>query len=626
MSSEFGKVDEAGIAEKLCQAAHAFDEDDDTLGREIIEGLIKQGITYRKCIEILLERLSEDEIRTYIPALVRVPSSRNAIFARELFRTGRLELMVQILSSKLYPGLDLQLLDEYCEEFGEEATFGVIEYLLKEKIDIRSPGRIAEFTFYMKRDISESTKAILRLHDLGVKVFGKSNLMDPETGEKVYQLLDRQSIADGSWLNLVFLNDWYPALRSIYDSLRSKDTARFLELLDQLGSFDSLLNKTLTNLFNDESVSVLDNQALHQWLCGYLARPHKHSAEVALAGVIYFYAHSGQAAAQEVIDHYITGRNQSKRGLQGRRVFDVFSNPFDIIDIFRSCSWKSDKTIVDIISLIRPLLPHRKALAILVQYFLENHSSLATPDVIAILEATKDEVENYERAELILKSHADHDDTETWLKAVNEISSTVPKLDQRIWSIGFEIAVRTRDRKFFNFLREKIESDPTHVKSYLLMHCVDFELEMDDFVAARDEILTCIEQGVYVRPQEVTSLIRACLPDELEMSFETLQKIKAADVKLNSRSITALCERYRNNGSIQGVRKTIDEFYDELGSSLVFALIQLIQAEYEFGDPAIARKELAALRELDFPDFPHLSLAHYFSSYRYPGLNELVRI
>jgi hypothetical protein len=264
-------------------------------------------------------------------------------------------------------------------------------------------------------------------------------------------------------------------------------------------------------------------------------------------------------------------------------------------------------------------------LAIIVQYFLENHSSLATPDVIAMLESTKDEVENYERAELILRLHAEHGDAESWLKAVDEIASTVPKLDQRIWSTGFEIALRKKDRKFFNFLRQKIEADPSHIKSYLLMSCVDFELEMDNFVAARDEILRCVKEVSYVRPQEITALIRACLPNEIEMCFETLQIVKASGLKLDSRSISSLCEQYRNSGNIEGLRNCIKEFIDDLASGLVFALIQLIKAEYEHGDPAIARKELIALREMEFSEFPHLSLSYYFSSHLYPGLNELVR-
>jgi hypothetical protein len=211
------------------------------------------------------------------------------------------------------------------------------------------------------------------------------------------------------------------------------------------------------------------------------------------------------------------------------------------------------------------------------------------------------------------------------LVALEEIAPTLLKIDQRIWSIGFEIAIRTKDRRFFNFIRDKIESDPVHVKSYLLTQCVDFELELNDFVAARAEILRFIRQGIYVRPQEVTSLIRASLPEELDLSLDTLRQIKAAEVKIDSRSINAICEKYRSVGKIDEIRAVMQEFEEDLGSGIVFAWIQFIQAEYEFGDPMQARQELMSLRKLEFPEFPHLKLAHFFTWDTYPGLYELVK-
>jgi hypothetical protein len=69
----------------------------------------------------------------------------------------------------------------------------------------------------------------------------------------------------------------------------------------------------------------------------------------------------------------------------------------------------------------------------------------------------------------------------------------------------------------------------------------------------------------------------------------------------------------------------MQEFEEDLGSGIVFAWIQFIQAEYEFGDPMQARQELMSLRKLEFPEFPHLKLAHFFTWDTYPGLYELVK-
>jgi hypothetical protein len=626
MKSDFGKVDQSAIAEKLCSAARAFDEDDEILGKEIMKEIIISGITYQKCIQILLTNLAEDEIRAVIPALCRVPSSRNVVFAKELFRTGRFELLIQIFSSRRFPALDLGLLDDYCDEFGIEETFNVIEMFVKRGILIESPTRIVDYTYYMKRDISQTTIALVRLFDLGVEIYGKSNEKNLTTDGGGYEILTRETIEQGLWVDRIFLNDWFWKLRQLFEATRKSDTELFLKVLDQLEPFDSLVNKIMTYLFIHDYIKPLDRNLLHKWLCAYLLRPHKHSVEVAVAGLIYFYENGGNALEGEsIVSHHVKGRSKTKRGLQKRQIFDVFSNEFDIIEIFHKFEWRSDLAIAEIVSLIRPLLPSRNALAVIVNYFIENHSSVASNKVVAILETTKNEIENYERAIILLRWHAEKDDPKNWLVALEEIALTLPKIDQRIWSIGFEIAIRTKDRRFFNFIRDKIESDPMHIKSYLLTQCVDFELELNDFVAARAEILRFIRQGIYVRPQEVTSLIRSSLPEEIDLSLDTLRQIKAAEVKIDSRSINAICEKYRSMGKIEEIRAVMKEFEDDLGSGIVFAWIQFIQAEYEFGDPMQARQELMSLRKLEFPEFPHLKLAHFFTWDTYPGLYELVK-
>jgi hypothetical protein len=624
MKSDFGKVDHIAIAEKLWRAARAFDEDDENLGKELMKELIVNGITYQKCIQILISNLTEDEIRAVIPALCRVPSTRNAVFARELFRTGRFELLIQIFSSRLFPSLDLGLLDEYCDEFGIEATFNVIETFIKRGILINSPSRIAEFRYFLDRDISHTTTALVRLFDLGVEISGNSRRENHAMGDGGYEILNRETIEQGLWIDQVYLNDWFWELRQLLEAIRKNDTGLFLKFLDKLNKFDSVINKIVTFLFIDDYIKLLDKKLIHNWLCTYLSRPHKHSAGIAVAGLIYFYEHGSASEAQSVISHHVKGRSKTKRGLQNRQVFDVFSNAFDIIEIFRRFEWRSDEAIAEIISLIQPLLQSRNELALLVNYFIENHGAVASTKVIAILETTKNEMENYERARILLRWHAEKDDLQTWLAALEEIAPTLPKIDQRIWSIGFEIAIRTKDRKFFNFIRDKIESDPMHVKSFLLTQCVDFELELDDFVAARAEILRYIRQGIYVRPQEVTSLIRSSLPGEIDLSLDTLKQIKAANVKIDSRSITALCEKYRSLGRIDEIRAVMQEFEDDLGSGKVFSWIKLIEAEYEFGDPMRARRELMSLRKLEIPEFPHLKLSHFFTRDTHPGLYELV--
>ena len=624
MKSDFGKVDQIAITEKLCRAARAFDEDDNNLGKELMKELIVSGITYQKCIQILISNLTEDEIRAVIPALCRVPSTRNAVFARELFRTGRFELLIQIFRSRLYPSLDLGLLDEYCDEFGIEATFNVIEMFIKRGILIESPSRIAEFKYYLDRDISHTTLALIRLFDLGVEIYGNSKKEYLARGDGGYEILNRETIEQGLWIDRVYLNDWFWELRQLFEATRKSDTVLFLKVLDQLEMFDSVINKIVTFLLIDDYVKSLDIKLIHKWLCVYLSRPHKHSADIAIAGLIYFYEHGSTSEAASLLSHHMKGRSKTKRGLQKRQVFDVFSNAFDIIEIFGKFEWRSDESIAEIISLIQPLLPSRHELAVLVNYFIENHSDIASTKVISILETTKNEMENYERARILLRWHAGKDDSQNWLAALEEIAPTLPKIDQRIWSIGFEIAIRTKDRKFFNFIRDKIESDPMHVKSFLLTQCIDFELELDDFVAARAEILRFIRQGIYVRPQEVTSLIRSSLPGEIDLSLDTLRQIKAADVRIDSRSITSLCEKYRSVGRIDEIRAVMQEFEEDLGPGKIFSWIKLIEAEYEFGDPMQARRELMSLRKLEIPEFPHLKLSHFFTRDAHPGLYELV--
>ena len=200
----------------------------------------------------------------------------------------------------------------------------------------------------------------------------------------------------------------------------------------------------------------------------------------------------------------------------------------------------------------------------------------------------------------VLKNIAESKPASAWLEKATEFRDRELVLTSREWSTGVDTAVRTKNRELFEFAMTGYQSAPDAEPEYFLFHSARFLLVWGE-PTEWPKVLATFEQmrksqgksdGKYLEPWMVVWMVRNAAERWLIAVEDFIQKYMYAPGAIDSKVLSALCERYRMSKQTEEIRRVINRFGSRVKGEADWSLLVLARAYYEVRLPDMAFEQL----------------------------------
>jgi hypothetical protein len=200
----------------------------------------------------------------------------------------------------------------------------------------------------------------------------------------------------------------------------------------------------------------------------------------------------------------------------------------------------------------------------------------------------------------VLKHIAESKPASAWIEKATEFRDKGYLLTSREWSTGVDSAVRTKNRELFDFAMTGYQSAPDAEPEYFLFHSARFLLIWGE-PTEWPKVLATFEQmrksqgksdGKYLEPWMVVWMVRNAAERWLIAIEDFIQEYMYAPGAIDSKVLSALCERYRMSKQTEEIRRVINRFGSRVKGEADWCLLVLARAYYEVRLPNMAFEQL----------------------------------
>jgi hypothetical protein len=203
----------------------------------------------------------------------------------------------------------------------------------------------------------------------------------------------------------------------------------------------------------------------------------------------------------------------------------------------------------------------------------------------------------------VLKNIAESKPAAAWLEKANEFRDKGLALTSREWSTGVDTAVRTKNRELFEYAMTGYQSAPDAEPEYFLFHSSRFLLTWGE-VTEWPKVLATFEemrksQGrsdeKYLEPWMLVWMVRNAAERWLVTVEDFIEKYMYKPGAIDSKVLSALCERYRMSKQTEEIRRVINRFGSRVKGEADWSLLVLARAYYEVNLPDMALEQLETI-------------------------------
>lgn len=203
----------------------------------------------------------------------------------------------------------------------------------------------------------------------------------------------------------------------------------------------------------------------------------------------------------------------------------------------------------------------------------------------------------------VLKNIAESKPASSWLEKATEFRDKGYVLVSREWSTGVDAAVRTKNRELFDFAMTGYQSAPDAEAEYFLFHSARYLLIWGEIIEWPQVLATFEEmrakQGIsgggYLQSWMMVWMVRNAAERWLNTIEDFIEKYMYAPGAIDSKVLSALCERYRMSKQTEEIRRVISRFGSRVKGEADWSLLVLARAYYEVRLPDMAIEQLETI-------------------------------
>ena len=242
-----------------------------------------------------------------------------------------------------------------------------------------------------------------------------------------------------------------------------------------------------------------------------------------------------------------------------------------------------------------------------IPYFFMQYVAVYFPELInAELEEIGSKAESafVSQANLqVLSKIAESEPAQNWQKKAEELTEKGMKLSSREWSTGVDSAIRTKNRNLFDFAINGFKSSPDAEPDYFLFHNARYLLtwgEPIEWLPVLGEFqLFRKSKGVssneFLQPWMYVWMVRNSAERWLVTLEDFIEQFMYLPSAIDSKVLSALCERYRVAKKTEEIRRVISRFGSRVKGDGNWSLLLLARAYYEVSLPDMALEQLEAI-------------------------------
>ncbi len=200
----------------------------------------------------------------------------------------------------------------------------------------------------------------------------------------------------------------------------------------------------------------------------------------------------------------------------------------------------------------------------------------------------------------VLRSLAESKPAAQWMAKAQEFEDNGNPLLSREWSTGIDSAIRTRNRELFDFAIAGYKSAADNEAEYYLFHSARYLLVWGEPVEWPKVIETFKEMRVakavasneYLPAWMVVWMVRNAAERWMPTVEDFIEKFMYQPGAIDSKVLSALCEKYRVEKKTEEIRRVIGRFGSRVKGEADWALLVLARAYYEVRLPDMAFAQL----------------------------------
>ena len=239
-----------------------------------------------------------------------------------------------------------------------------------------------------------------------------------------------------------------------------------------------------------------------------------------------------------------------------------------------------------------------------IPHFFMQYVAVYLPDLIDIELnelAQKAQREYVSQANIpVLRSIAETEPAANWRAKAETFTANGVVLASREWSTGVDAAIRTKNRALFDFAIAGYKAAPDVEVEYYLFHHARYlmvwgePIEWAKVVADFLEIRSArgVIENEYLPAWMVVWMVRNAAERWMPTLEDFIEKFMYQPSAIDSKVLSALCEKYRVVKQTEEIRRVIGRFGSRVKGEADWALLVLARAYYEVRLPDMAIVQL----------------------------------
>lgn len=234
----------------------------------------------------------------------------------------------------------------------------------------------------------------------------------------------------------------------------------------------------------------------------------------------------------------------------------------------------------------------------------------------------------------VLKSIAESKPAIEWIEKAREFIAEGFMLSAREWSTGVDAAVRTKNRELYEYAMENYCEAPDAEPAYFVFHSARYLIvwgEPNEWpaVLTRFEAMRA-EQGItgknYLEPWMAVWMVRNAAERWMSVLEDFIEKYMFRQGAIDSKVLSALCEKYRVAKQTEEIRRVIGRFGSRVKGEGDWALLVLARAYYEVRLPDMGFAQLEDIATRPVPKEIKRRIRSYGVRFSDPRIFELFQI
>lgn len=550
----------------------------------------------------LFDLVGDKELAKLIPALHSMTGKK--FHSRLLHRliTHRKYISTAALIEHIdYVGIKGQMLVPVLEEIGIDGYFEVLSHFKAQGTKINQLNSVFYASTIARFSDGEFREFIKRHLEQGLPLGQSCDVPVAELPNGVAPDFRMAELERADWLSLIYLTPPAKARRDLAALIR-----KYLE------SEDENMREEIYNHFADLSrdryensielaIPLLGKSAQSKELLLDLMDIYLESHErISFTEGFSFCIAAHDVFSQSELDGYIDDLVEVvEEQREEREVTLAAVNRFTVPAIFNRYLFKSSQEAIFAFRVFERLSYSALPPAFFMRSLQVHAPTLINDEIRQLTNEIEQEFIGLSRL-TVLKSIAESKPASEWMEKAREFISTGSSLSSREWSTGVDSAVRTKNRELYDFAIGNYCQAPDAEPAYFVFHSARYLITWgapSEWSAVQNKFEAMrAEQGItgnrYLEPWMAVWMVRNAAERWMPTLEDFIEKYMYRQGAIDSKVLSALCEKYRTAKQTEEIRRVIGRFGSRVKGEGDWALLVLARAYYEVRLPDMGFAQL----------------------------------